>query len=199
MEHALSFLVDTYETERLKTLGVWAQFGDDELGFRPAPRARTAHEHMVHQCAGEDFWMRTMLAVDLGRPPLPVPETRQGFIEIYAAASAARLAMLRSRSAAWFDETTRFFDAERTRAWVLMRRIAHTAHHRGQLTLVLRLLGKELHSTYGPTADTGGLFQDGARVIYAHDSVEELLESVRGSRAARSLPGPGEKPPTERP
>jgi uncharacterized damage-inducible protein DinB len=199
MEHALSFLVETYETERLKTLGVWAQFADADLGFRPAPRARTPHEHMVHQCLSEDTWMRTMLALDIGRAPLPVPETRLGFLETYAAASGERLAALRACTAAWFEERTRFFGVERSRAWVLTRRIAHTAHHRGQLTLVLRLLGKSLPSTYGPTADTGGLAQNGARVVYAHDSVEELLANARAGRAGRTLPGTGEKAPTERP
>lgn len=199
MEHALSFLADTYETERLKTLGVWAAFADAELIFKPEPRARTPHEHMVHQCAGEDFWMRTMLGIDLGKPPLPVPETRLGFLEAYALASAARLAELRSRSAPWFEEKAPFFDTERSRAWILTRRIAHSAHHRGQLTIYLRLLGKALHSTYGPTADTGGLFQNGAAVVYPHDSVAELLSAAREGRAPRTLPGVGSRSPTERP
>ena len=44
------FLLETYDTERLKTLSVWSQFGDEDLRFRPEPRARTPHEHMVHQC-----------------------------------------------------------------------------------------------------------------------------------------------------
>ena len=74
---------------------------------------------------------------------------------------------------------TRFFDVPRSRAWVLTRRIAHSAHHRGQLTTCLRLLGRSLYSTYGPTADTGGLFQQGAPVIYRYASVEALLAAER--------------------
>jgi hypothetical protein len=42
------FLVETYRTERLKTLSVWSQIPDDRMGFRPEPRARTPLEHMVH-------------------------------------------------------------------------------------------------------------------------------------------------------
>ena len=53
-----SFLVETYDTERLKTLSVWSQFRDADLSFRPAPRAWTPLEHMVHQCLSEDGWMR---------------------------------------------------------------------------------------------------------------------------------------------
>jgi len=194
------FLVETYGTERIKTLSVWSHFADDELTFRPEPRARTPREHMVHQCAGEDLWMRAMLGIDLGEPPLPPEETRLAFLRRYASASERRHQHLAAEPDPWFEESTRFFDVDRTRAWVLVRRIAHTAHHRGQLTAYLRLLGHDLFSTYGPTADTGGLFQNQAEVIYRYDTIDQLLEAeAAGGRHQHPLPGPGGKSPTERP
>jgi len=174
--HRYQFLLDTYETERLKTLSVWSQFHDGDMRFRPEPRARTPHEQMVHQCISEDTWMKTMLGIDLGEPPLPKSETRLDFLKRYADLSERWLAQLRTKPERWFEGITRFFDVERSRAWVLVRRIAHTAHHRGQLTTYLRVLGRDLYSTYGPTADTGGLFQNKAPVIYRYPSVEALLE-----------------------
>jgi uncharacterized damage-inducible protein DinB len=195
-----TFLVETYATERLKTLSVWAHFADADLGFRPEPRARTPLEQMVHQCVSEDVWMHRMLGIDVGLAPLPEPEDRLGFLEHYAAASGRRLERLQTMPAEWFEEGTRFFDVPRSRAWVLTRRIAHSAHHRGQLTTYLRLLGRDLYSTYGPTADTGGLFQQGAPVIYRYGTVEELLVAARGGAVeSPRLPGPGSAPPTERP
>ncbi len=196
---SFAFLADTYETERLKTLSVWSQFRDDDLSLRPEPRARTPLEHMVHQCASEDIWMTRMLGMDIGWPPLPVPETRLAFLAHYAEASRRRLERLRAAPADWFEEETTFFDVRRTRAWVLVRRIAHSAHHRGQLTVYLRLLNQPLYSTYGPTADTGGLFTSGARVIYRYASVEELLEREGAGVALPPLPGVGSTPVTERP
>jgi uncharacterized damage-inducible protein DinB len=193
------FLLDTYGTERLKTLSVWSQFRDEDLRFRPEPRARTPHEQMVHQCVSEDVWMKGMLGIDLGEPPLPAEETRLGFLRKYAGSSGRRLGLLREQTDDWFEEITRFFDVERSRAWVLTRRIAHSAHHRGQLTTCLRLLGRDLYSTYGPTADTGGLFQNQAPVIYRYRDVEQLLEAEARGGEAPALPGPGEKSPTERP
>src|SRR4051812_49045633 len=136
------FLLDTYETERAKTLSVWSQFTDADLSFRPDPRSRSPHEQMVHQCMSEDLWMRTMLGIDLGEPPLPPDETRLAFLRRYAEASERRLEILLRKPEPWFEETTRFFDVDRTRAWVLTRRMTHTAHHRGQLTVCLRLLGR---------------------------------------------------------
>jgi hypothetical protein len=46
-----------------------------------------------------------------------------------------------------------FFEVRRERIWIFWRRVLHTAHHRTQLTVYLRLLGKTVPSTYGPTAD----------------------------------------------
>ena len=109
------------------------------------------------------------------------------------------VAILESKEPAWFAEEAAFFDVRRTRAWILLRRFTHSAHHRGQLTVYLRLLGKDLYSTYGPTADTGGLFQNQAQVIYRYDSLEELLSVEEEGGRNRPLPGPGAKPPTERP
>ncbi len=163
------FLVETYRTERLKILGVWSQIPDGRMRFRPEPRARSPLEHMVHQCMSENNWMRDMLGIALARPPLPPEETRQAFVSHYGLCSAERLDALSKHSDSWFEQTTRFFDVDRTRAWVLTRRIAHSAHHRGQLTVYLRLWGQALYSTYGPTADTGGLAVNGARVIYGDE------------------------------
>jgi uncharacterized damage-inducible protein DinB len=196
---AYEFLADTYDTERLKTLSVWSQFNEADLGFRPAPEARTPLEHMVHQLVSEDGWMQRMLGIVTELPVLPARETGLGFLEHYAMASERRLASLRSKPDAWFVETVSFFDVARSRAWVLTRRIAHSAHHRGQLTVYLRVLGQKLYSTYGPTADTGGLAQQGARVIYRYSSVEALLEAERRGGSRPDLPGSGAVPPTERP
>jgi uncharacterized damage-inducible protein DinB len=190
------FLVDTYRTERLKTLGVWAQVPDDRMRFRPEPRARTPLEHMIHQCVSEDGWMRTMLGIDVGRPVLPADETRAAFIAHYAACSTDRLAALEQKTDEWFEETVAFFEVPRSRAWVMTRRLTHNAHHRGQLTAAIRAWGQALYSTYGPTADTGGLPKDNAKTIYRHASLEDILS---GAAPAPALPPRGDKPVTERP
>jgi len=193
------FLVESYRTERLKTLTVWSQVPDARMTFRPEPRARTPLEHMVHQCVSEDTWMRTMLGVPVSLPALPPQETRQAFLQHYAAVSGERLAHIAARPDDWFEAETMFFDVTRTRAWVLTRRLTHSAHHRGQLTVYLRLWGQALYSTYGPTADTGGLFQNKAPVIYRYGSVDALLESEARGGESPLLPGPGAQSPTERP
>lgn len=196
------FLLDTYETEIIKVVSVWSMFDDDHLPVRPHPtdtRGRSVHEHMVHQCVSEDTWFRTMLGVDVQAPPLPAAEDRVSFIRQYATDARRRLAFMARQDEAWFEQDARFFEVVRSRAWILVRRIAHTAHHRGQLMALLRMLNRDIHSNYGPTADTGGLMQNNAPVIYAYAGLEALLSEEAGTRRKAPLPGPGAKPPTERP
>lgn len=200
--HRYSFLVDTYETERLKTLAVWSEFRDEDLPVRPRrddARGRSVHEHMVHQCVSENIWFETMLEIEVDTPILPAPETRLGFIERYAEASRARWAALRTRDEDWWEAETDFFEVRRTRLWIFTRRLTHSAHHRGQWTTMLRLLGRDLHSTYGPTADTGGLMQDSAPTIYAYPNERALLEGEARGGSKADLPGPGDRAVTERP
>ena len=197
-----AFLVDTYATEREKVISVWSEFRDADLPFRPHPtdrRGRSVHEQMVHQCVSEDLWFRTMLGIDVGAPPLPRPETRLEFMKRYAEDSGQRLAALRGKDGAWWEEIVAFFDVRRSRAWVMTRRLNHTAHHRGQQMAMLRMLAHDLHSNYGPTADTGGLMQNHAPTIYAYPNIETLLKSESAGGSKSPLPGPGEKTPTERP
>ena len=196
------FLVETYASERIKVVSVWSEFRDDDMEFRPKlndPRGRSLHEQMVHQCVSEDLWFRTMLGIDVAAPPLPSLETRKEFIQRYVQDSGKRLDALDTKAEDWWESETNFFDVKRSMAWVMTRRIAHTAHHRGQQMAMLRMLGRDVHSTYGPTADTGGLMQNHAPTIYAYSNLEELFDGEFAGGAKTRLPGPGGKAVTERP
>jgi len=153
------FLVDTYETERLKVLSIWSMFLDEDLPVRPHstdPRGRSVREQMEHQCLSENAWFCNMLKIDVGAPPLPSEQTRMGFVLRYAEDSLKRLEALTLKvDDAWWEDETEFFDVQRSRAWIMVRRIAHTSHHRGQQMAMLRMLGRDVYSNYGPTAYTG--------------------------------------------
>jgi len=196
------FLIETYETERIKVISVWSEFKDADLPVRPRsgdPRGRSVHEQMVHQCVSEDLWFRNMLGIDVGAPPLPRSETRLEFMKRYAEDSGKRLATLQGKNEPWWEGQTTFFSVPRSRAWVMTRRMTHTSHHRGQLMAILRMLGCDLHSNYGPTADTGGLMQNHAPTIYAYSSLDALLKGEAQGGAKTPLPGSGTEPVTERP
>jgi uncharacterized damage-inducible protein DinB len=196
------FLIETYATERVKVISVWSEFRDEDLSVRPSQadiRGRSVREQMVHQCVSEDTWFRTMLGVDVNAPPLPQVENRLEFMKRYAEDSEKRLSIVRGKDELWWEDDTKFFDVARSHAWVMTRRIAHTAHHRGQQMAMLRMLGRDLHSNYGPTADTGGLMQNHAPTIYPYPNLEALWEGETRGGMKAVLPGSGGKPVTERP
>jgi uncharacterized damage-inducible protein DinB len=196
------FLIETYETERMKVVSAWSEFRDEDLPARPHagdPRGRSVHEQMVHQCVSENLWFMGMLGIDINAPPLPGTETRLEFIKRYAEDSGKRLAALKMKDDSWWESETKFFDVQRSRAWVMVRRIAHTAHHRGQQMAMLRMLARDLHSNYGPTADTGGLMQNHAPTIYGYPSMDALIDGESAGGAKAALPGAAGKAVTERP
>src|SRR5260370_3265368 len=71
------FLVETYETERVKVVSVWSEFRDEDLAVRPRAddrRGRSVRVQMVHQRGSEDFWFRTILGLQWGDPALPAQD-----------------------------------------------------------------------------------------------------------------------------
>jgi uncharacterized damage-inducible protein DinB len=194
------FLVGTYETERLKVLSVWSMFRDEDLNSRPHhadKRGRNVREQMIHQCLSEDLWFRRFFSIDVGSQAVRNNETRLDFIRKYAFDSERRARILATQNPGWWEQEVDFFNTMRTRTWVMVRRIAHTAHHRGQQTALLRMLNREIYSTYGPTADTGGLPKNGALTVYPYADVESLIarESVGGAKTP--LPETSHEPLTE--
>jgi hypothetical protein len=111
-------------------------------------------------------WLTTIFGIDVGVPTLPARETRLEFMRRYAEASEPRFAALRAKDEAWWEAEVPFFDTIHSRAWIMVRRVAHTAHHRAEQTMLLRLLGHPVHSVYGPAIDTGGLRAHHAVTIY---------------------------------
>jgi uncharacterized damage-inducible protein DinB len=154
-EGTYDFLLDTYDTETLKTTGIWACFPEERLDWRPHPKSRSVLEQFEHQLQSEGKWMATMLGLDTGEID-PREPTKQAFIDKYRRDATRRLEMLRQKPDEWWREKTGFFDVQRSRAWIILRRITHNAHHRAHLEMYLRLLDIPVPSIYGPTADTGG-------------------------------------------
>ena len=60
------------------------------------------------------------------------------------------------------------------------------------------MLGRELHSNYGPT-DTGGLMQNHAPTIYAYPSIAALLSGENVAAPNHGYLGAAGKIVTERP
>lgn len=148
-------LLDTYVSESNKVASTWKQFTDTDLAFKPHPRSTSVGDILKHQLLSERRFFGEFLGApepppDQVLPPtLTVDAATDRFVELVC----ARLDFFAAQQPDWWLEMVPFFDVTRQRIWVFWRRVLHTAHHRTQLTVFLRLLDREVPSSYGPTAD----------------------------------------------
>jgi len=148
-------LVDTYASETNKTAATWRSFDEADLTWRPHVKSATVQSILHHQLLSE----RRFFAEFLGSPEpeaaevVPSEPTLTAFTARLTQLAVPRLTWIAAQDKAVWLSRVRFFDVERERIWIFWRRILHTAHHRTQLTVYLRMLDKPVPPSYGPTAD----------------------------------------------
>jgi uncharacterized damage-inducible protein DinB len=148
-------LVDTYASEVNKVASVWSSFRDDDLAWTPHPRSTPVAGILRHELlSGRRFFGEFLGAPE---PPasavVPSEATVRAFVDRLVELARPRLAFIAGRPQEWWLEAVPFFDVNRQRIWIFWRRVLHTAHHRTQLTVYLRLMDRPVPPTYGPTAD----------------------------------------------
>jgi uncharacterized damage-inducible protein DinB len=136
-------------------VSVWLNFSAKDLDYRPHARASRVMDILKHQLPSE----RCVFGEFLGTPEpppaevLPAVESPESYATRLAALALPRLVFLANQPGSWWHSCEPFFDVQRERTWIILRRLLHSAHHRTQLTVYLRLMDRKVPSTYGPTAD----------------------------------------------
>lgn len=136
---------------------------DEHYGWRPHDRSWTLGELCAH-LQNLLFWQRLVLeqdAFDLAAnpPPRTVPETREELLRLFDEQKQALDAAIAEIDDDALGRTWTLRRGDkvvfaRPRAAVLRGMgISHMVHHRGQLSVYLRLLGVPVPATYGPSAD----------------------------------------------
>lgn len=151
----LQHTLETYASETNKTATVFRQFAPEDLSFRSHPRSSTVLDVFRHQLLSERRFFAEFLDSPEPEPANVPPEEQipEMFARRLIELAEPRLHYLARQPDAWWLGTHSFFDVERQRIWIFWRRVLHSAHHRTQLTVNLRLLDKPVVSVYGPTAD----------------------------------------------
>ena len=162
-------LVDTYASETNKTYSTWACFRDDDLAWRPHPRSATVGDILKHHLLSERRFFGEFLdsPEPLAGEVLPAAESIESYRDRLSNLARPRLEFLAGRSAEWWQMRVPFFDVEREHIWIFWRRVLHSAHHRTQLTVYLRLLDCPVPPIYGPTADATWSGADPTRTVEA--------------------------------
>jgi uncharacterized damage-inducible protein DinB len=162
-------LVDVYASEINKTASVWRGFDDGVLDYRPHPKSTAVGDVFKHELLSG----RRFFGEFLGLPEpdasaiVPNPIAVDACATRLADLARARLPHLAAAPQTWWDEEVGFFDVRRSRVWVFWRRVLHSAHHRTQLTVYLRLLDRPVPPIYGPTADVTWSGADPTRTVDA--------------------------------
>ena len=173
----LRHLVETYVSETNKTAAVWSELLDDQLDFTPHRRSSSVRQILVHQILSERRFFAEFIglaepAVETLLPAGEAPGV-QAYVERLVALAGARLPALAAGDEAFWQTDVPFFDVRRERIWVFWRRVLHTAHHRAQVGMCLRLLEDRVPPTYGPTAD----------VTWSGAAPTTTLDAARGTGA----------------
>ena len=157
-------LLTDYDHEMGTTRKLLERLPDDKLSWKPHARSMSIGGLATH-LINIPNWAGTILNepfFDLAGAPPNQPE-KTSRAEILASFDETR-----ARTRAWMDKT----DAEYQSAWTLKRggqqifsvpRVAafrsfvlhHVIHHRGQLSVYLRLNDIPVPAIYGPSADEG--------------------------------------------
>jgi uncharacterized damage-inducible protein DinB len=154
--------LEAFEREHERTMRVLRAYPDDETDFRPHERSRTAREVAWPMVLGQERLMTKALTTgfDWSKPPGAPPEAPATMSAIADAAERAHrqvVELLRNADDAKLEGSVQFFVAPKTLGDVpkmefLWYLLFDHVHHRGQLTVYLRMVGK-VPSVYGPSGD----------------------------------------------
>jgi uncharacterized damage-inducible protein DinB len=147
--------VQTYESETQKIASVWSRFTAADLHWAPDSRSAKVGKIFEHELLSQRRFFGEFLglAEPAATSVLPAERTPEAFRARLLELAVARHAPLEAWTREHWLEEVDFFGVRRSRVWIFWRRILHSAHHRTQLTVYLRLLGRKVPAVYGPSAD----------------------------------------------
>lgn len=148
-----------HETET--THKVLAELTDESLGFVAVEGVRSIGKLAWHivQALVEMPTSAGLTVPHADTLESPPPATARAFVDAYDARAAAVASVVRD---AWtdemLDERIPMYGESWSRGVTLGILVAHQAHHRGQLTVLMRLAGLKVPGCYGPAREEWALY-----------------------------------------
>ena len=154
--------LDAYEREHAITMKVLRAYPPEKADLRPHPKCKVARElawiFVIERALGKAALSNAYAEGRVGGGPPPAPEKWEDILTALEAAHAEFRDVVNSYSDAELQEPIKFFGAPKTLvdvprlafAWFL---IHDQIHHRGQMSIYLRMADGKVPSIYGPSAD----------------------------------------------
>jgi uncharacterized damage-inducible protein DinB len=153
------------ENEAAKTRRVLEQVPTGKRDFKPHDRSMP-FGYLSDLVANIPSWVGFAITMDeldiapkdgSSRRPVPLNTSAELVAALDKAVAQAREALQKTNDAhlatPWRLLAGGHVAMEQPRSQVIRDTFLHSAHHRGQMTVYLRLLGSKVPSVYGPTAD----------------------------------------------
>jgi uncharacterized damage-inducible protein DinB len=147
-----------YEREHATTRNVLAAFPADQASFRPHERSSTAQQ-LAWTFVIEELIMLKVLQNEaaLGGGVPKAPDAWQEILDAFDDVHALLLEKLQSVEASTL-QSVKFFVAPKTPGdyaplSFIWRFLFDQIHHRGQMSVYLRMVGGKVPSIYGPSGD----------------------------------------------
>ena len=159
-----------FDQEMPLTRTVLERVPDEKFSWKPHPKSGSM-AWLAGHIASVPSWLVDTIKLDyfdmcpngVAMQPPPEPKTRRDLLEVFDKSVTPARAAIAGASDADFFNTWRFLNNGKEvfampriaslRTWVFN----HLIHHRGQLTVYLRLNNISVPSIYGPSADEGSL------------------------------------------
>lgn len=153
-------LLPEFDEEMKSTRRVLERIPDDKADWKPHPKSFTL-AHLALLIAGMPGWITNQLqqtSLDLAKGEGYSNKKTAELLQIFDKnVKEARAAIAASKDSDYdVPWSLRHLDTElftAPRKVVIRQTISHLSHHRGQMTVYLRLLDIPVPSIYGPTAD----------------------------------------------
>jgi uncharacterized damage-inducible protein DinB len=144
----------TWEQETESTLKVLGALTDASLGLAVTPADRTLGRLAWHLATTlAEMMERTGLSIGGPAHDAPPPSSAGTIVAAYETAAKA----VAKGVAGWSDATLEVEDAMYGQRWprgvTLQALVAHQAHHRGQMTVLMRQAGLRVPGVYGPSRE----------------------------------------------
>ncbi|MGQ0642504.1 MAG: DinB family protein [Gemmatimonadaceae bacterium] len=154
--------LDAYEKEHATTLRVLRAFPADKADLQPHPKCKTARElawiFTLERGLGAMVFQNAFAAGPSAGDTPPAPDSWDAVVAAYEKAHSEFADLVRATPDEQLNEHVKFFTGPQTLgdvtrlsfAWFLL---CDEIHHRGQLSVYLRMADGKVPSIYGPSAD----------------------------------------------